>query len=36
MMLDINIDAMRQGFWRNLPLAAALGGLVAAQLIAVL
>ena len=36
MMLDINIDKMRQGFWRNLPLAAALGGLVSAQLIAVL
>ncbi len=36
MMLDINIDAMRQGFWRNLPLAAALGSLVAAELIAVL
>jgi len=36
MMLDINIDAMRQGFWRNLPLATALGGLVAAELIAVL
>jgi NADH-quinone oxidoreductase subunit J len=36
MMLDINIDKMRQGLWRNLPLAAALGGLVAAQLIAVL
>ncbi len=24
MMLDINIDNMRQGFWRNLPLAAAI------------
>ncbi len=36
MMLDINIDTMRQGFWRNLPLAAALGSLVAAELIAVL
>jgi NADH-quinone oxidoreductase subunit J len=36
MMLDINIDAMRQGFWRNLPLAIGLGGLVAAELIAVL
>ncbi|MEY4506933.1 MAG: hypothetical protein RL297_1511 [Pseudomonadota bacterium] len=36
MMLDINIDAMRRGFWRNLPLAAALGGLVAFELIAVL
>jgi NADH-quinone oxidoreductase subunit J len=36
MMLDINVDAMRQGFWRHFPLAAILGGLVSAQLIAVL
>jgi NADH-quinone oxidoreductase subunit J len=26
MMLDINVDAMRQGFWRHFPLAAILGG----------
>jgi NADH-quinone oxidoreductase subunit J len=36
MMLDINVDAMRQGFWRHFPLAAVLGGVVSAQLIAVL
>ncbi|WP_180683650.1 NADH-quinone oxidoreductase subunit J [Tepidicella baoligensis] len=36
MMLDINVDAMRQGFWRHFPLAAVLGGIVSAQLIAVL
>ncbi len=36
MMLDINIDSVRQGFWRHVPLAAVLGGLVAAELIAVL
>lgn len=36
MMLDINVDAMRQGFWKHFPLAAILGGIVSAQLIAVL
>jgi NADH-quinone oxidoreductase subunit J len=36
MMIDINIDAMRQGFWRHFPLALVLGGLVSVQLIAVL
>ena len=36
MMLDINIDTMRRGFWRHAPLAAILGGLVAAEIIAVL
>jgi NADH-quinone oxidoreductase subunit J len=36
MMLDINVDAMRQGFWKHFPLAAVLGGVVSAQLIAVL
>ncbi|MEY4755586.1 MAG: NADH-quinone oxidoreductase subunit [Pseudomonadota bacterium] len=35
MMLDINIDAMRQGFWRAFPLAATLGGLVAAEMVGV-
>ncbi len=36
MMLDINMDSMRQGFWKHFPLAAILGALVAAELIAVL
>jgi len=36
MMLDINVDAMRQGFWKHFPLAAMLGAIVSAQLIAVL
>ncbi|MGE0351265.1 NADH-quinone oxidoreductase subunit J [Hydrogenophaga sp.] len=36
MMLDINLDAVRQGFWKHFPLAALLGALVAAELIAVL
>jgi len=35
MMLDIKLDGERWGFWQNLPLALALGGLVAAQIIAV-
>lgn len=35
MMLDIKLDGERWGFWQNLPLALSLGGLVAAQLIAV-
>ena len=36
MMLDINMDSLRQGFWKHFPLAAVLGALVAAELIAVL
>jgi NADH-quinone oxidoreductase subunit J len=36
MMLDIKLDGDRWGFWQNFPLAATLGTLVAAELIAVL
>jgi NADH-quinone oxidoreductase subunit J len=36
MMLDIRIDALRQGFWRHFPLAAALGALVVLEMAAVL
>lgn len=36
MMLDINVDAMRRGFWKHAPVALILGALVAVQLIAVL
>ena len=36
MMLDIKLDGDRWGFWQNFPLAAALGGIVAAEIIAVL
>jgi len=36
MMLDIRLDAVRKGFWRHVPLALILGGLVVAELIAVL
>ena len=36
MMLDINIDTLRQGFWKNFPLAATLGAVVALEMAAVL
>ncbi|HUN91656.1 MAG TPA: NADH-quinone oxidoreductase subunit J [Burkholderiaceae bacterium] len=36
MMLDINIDRLRQGFWRHFPLGALVGVLIALQLWAVL
>jgi NADH-quinone oxidoreductase subunit J len=36
MMLDINVDALRVGFWKHFPLALILGALISAQLIAVL
>lgn len=36
MMLDIRLDAVRKGLWRHVPLALVLGGLVVAELIAVL
>ena len=36
MMLDIRMDGDRWGFWQNFPLAATLGALVAAEIIAVL
>ena len=36
MMLDINIDTLRQGFWKNFPLAATLGAIVALEMAAVL
>ncbi|WP_332743566.1 NADH-quinone oxidoreductase subunit J [Hydrogenophaga sp.] len=36
MMLDINLDGVRKGFWKHFPLAAILGGFVAVELIAVL
>ncbi len=35
MMLDVRIDTVRKGFWRHVPLALVLGGLVAAELTAV-
>ena len=32
MMLDINLDKMREGFWRHLPVAALVGLLMAAEM----
>ena len=32
MMLDINIDSMRQGFWKHFPLAAGIGALIALEM----
>lgn len=36
MMLDINLERVREGFWRNLPLALVIGGLMVAEMVAVL
>lgn len=36
MMLDINTDSMRQGFWKHLPLAGLVGALIALEMAAVL
>src|SRR6267142_5146981 len=36
MMLDINIERLREGFWRNLPLAIVVGGILVFEMIAVL
>jgi NADH-quinone oxidoreductase subunit J len=34
MMLDINIDRLREGFWKNLPLAGVVGVLMAVEMVA--
>jgi len=34
MMLDINLDRLREGFWRNLPLAGAVGVLMVVEMAA--
>src|SRR4051812_10498835 len=36
MMLDINVDSLREGFWKHFPLAAAAGALIALEMAAVL
>ena len=36
MMVDINVDEMRQGFWRNMPVAAFVGAAIVLELAAVL
>ncbi|HKO88222.1 MAG TPA: NADH-quinone oxidoreductase subunit J [Burkholderiales bacterium] len=33
MMLDINLDKLREGFWRYLPVGAAVGAIIAAEMI---
>jgi NADH-quinone oxidoreductase subunit J len=36
MMLDINMDSLRQGFWKHFPLAASVGALIALEMATVL
>lgn len=36
MMMDINIDSVRQGFWKHFPLAAVVGVFIAVEMAAVL
>ena len=36
MMLDINLDSMRKGFWKHFPLAAIMGAVIALEMAAVL
>ena len=36
MMLDINVERVREGFWRNLPLALIVGGIMVWEMITVL
>src|SRR5690349_14208866 len=36
MMLDINLERVREGFWRNLPVALVVGGVMVVEMISVL
>jgi NADH-quinone oxidoreductase subunit J len=36
MMLDINLERVREGFWRNLPIALVVGGIMVWEMITVL
>ena len=36
MMLDVNLEGLRKGLWKNLPLALTVGGIMAAEMIAVI
>ena len=36
MMIDINLDALKQGFWNHFPLAASIGAVLALELASVL
>jgi NADH-quinone oxidoreductase subunit J len=36
MMLDINLERVREGFWRNLPLALVVGGVMVVEMVLIL
>ena len=36
MMLDINLERVREGFWRNLPLALVVGGIMVVEMVLIL
>ena len=36
MMLDVNLERLREGFWKNLPMAVVVGGIMAFELVAML
>ena len=36
MMLDINLERLREGFWRNLPLALVVGGIMVVEMVGIL
>ena len=36
MMLDINLERVREGFWRNLPMALVVGGIMVLEMIGIL
>jgi len=36
MMLDVDLERLREGFWKNLPVAAVVGGVMAFEMVAVL
>jgi NADH-quinone oxidoreductase subunit J len=36
MMLDINLERVREGFWRNLPLAVLVGGIMVIEMVYIL
>ena len=36
MMLDINLDLLREGFWKHLPMAALVGAMMAAEMVGLL
>jgi NADH-quinone oxidoreductase subunit J len=36
MMLDVNLERLREGFWKNLPTATVVGGVMAFEMVAML